>query len=974
MNSTLTRFSRVFALLPAAVLLLASTQVQAHFPWLAMSSDGKAEYFFGEDPSDRDYHLPDTIASTKVWEFTAEGGKPLAMQESDQKGYSGLLSKSPAKADALYAQTTYGVYRGSRLNYYTLHYGGKLSRNLKKHQKKFASLPLDLVAHIVQNKEGVTVHLMWKGKPLADTSVSLYSAKGEKQSSVKTGKQGQASFTVGELTPGLNGIIAGFTDKEEKGKFEGAAYEGASHYLTTTFVHKIKARPKSTTKGDSKKPEESAAAKAKVPVSKDSVSQDVAQLHKPLPSPLTSFGAAVVKDYLYVFSGHDGSAHGFGLDGLSNHFRRIRFDDPDAEWEDLAMHEGAQSTALVTDGTHLYRIGGLTFLNKSGEETNFKSTTHFARYDIAKNKWEELAPLPEPRSSLDAAILGRMIYVGGGWNLQGASSRSAPWHETIVRFNLDKPEDGWQVLPGPGYVTRAVSMAAYDGKIYLIGGIQQRGITRKVSVFDPKSGEWSEGPELLPDSRSAGFATSSFATGGRLYVTGGSGVLYRLGAKGKQWEHAGRLMFPRMFLRMLPVGENRLIALGGTSSPGGRNAAVESFRVDGKPQPKVVSWSVKFAGRAKHSQTLVLDGSKLFAFGGNASSAPHDFSKEAFVKQAFVFDIPGQKVEKLPDLPRAMQSGAGVALRQTSEHKKLAVAGGLGFGDKGLTSLNEIFTLDPQSGTWDTASVKLPAERGMHNAVYHQNAVWIFGGSGVKGGGLATDVLHWWGDSSDVTPLPGVKLPVPRRSAAGAVADGKYYVIGGLGEGTGIVADVDVFDFETREWTKASSPSMPRVFPSVATTGDTIYLAGGFGRKDGHFAAADTVEALDLKTGKWRTIGKVPGVTASMQVMNYGGRLLFYGIDREEDGVARFVLFDPEPAKAPEKAETLNFSGRSQRPDSSGSVMALIRRDTDKDGQLSAKELGAKLSALIREGDTDKNGLLSYKEIRVVVESKQDED
>lgn len=108
-----------------------------------------------------------------------------------------------------------------------------------------------------------------------------------------------------------------------------------------------------------------------------------ARLHRPLPESLTSFGAAVQGEYLYVFSGHSGEAHGFGKDLLVDHFRRIRFDDPAAEWEELAMHEPAQSVALVSDGEYLYRIAGLSFLNSEGDsETNFNSTTHFARYDV----------------------------------------------------------------------------------------------------------------------------------------------------------------------------------------------------------------------------------------------------------------------------------------------------------------------------------------------------------------------------------------------------------------------------------------------------------------------------------------------------------------------------------------------------------------------------------------------------------------
>ena len=126
------------------------------------------------------------------------------------------------------------------------------------------------------------------------------------------------------------------------------------------------------------------------------------RLHQPLKEPLTSFGAAVFNEYLYVFSGHDGEAHGFGRDSLSNHFRRIRFDDPDAEWEDLPMHAPAQSVAIVTDGEYIYRVGGLSFLNNlGGDETEFNSTTHFARYDTEAREWTEL-----PAASQSSVVAG----------------------------------------------------------------------------------------------------------------------------------------------------------------------------------------------------------------------------------------------------------------------------------------------------------------------------------------------------------------------------------------------------------------------------------------------------------------------------------------------------------------------------------------------------------------------------------------
>ena len=272
----------------------------------------------------------------------------------------------------------------------------------------------------------------------------------------------------------------------------------------------------------------------------------------------------------------------------------------------------------------------------------------------------------------------------------------------MLRFDLDHPDAGWETLPGPGYKSRAISMAAHDGKIYFIGGIQQRGITRKVSVFDTESETWSAGPELPADSATAGFATSSFATGGHLYVTGGSGVVYRLNAAADAWTVANRLFYPRMFLRLVPADESRLLAVGGTGTGSvGRMAVVESVNVDVDfQQPyKMTRWSIDFGGRAKHSQALYLAGNKLYAFGGNASRKPHDFSQQAFLNEAYAFDIAGRDFETLPALPHPMQSGAAVVNRQTSEHQTIAVLGGLGF-DSGPSSLSSVQLYDPESKQW----------------------------------------------------------------------------------------------------------------------------------------------------------------------------------------------------------------------------------------------------------------------------------
>ncbi len=186
--------------------------------------------------------------------------------------------------------------------------------------------------------------------------------------------------------------------------------------------------------------------------------------------------------------------------------------------------------------------------------------------------------LAQARSSHDAAVVGRSIYVVGGWSLQGKDTDDAPWYKDMLRFDLDKPESGWQSLTGPGYETRGLSVAAHAGKLFVLGGMYDD-IMRDVSVFDPASNSWSKGPEMIGDSQAAGFGSSAFAVGGKLYYSGDSGDIYRLSADGKAWEKAVKLKTPRMFLRLLAVGDNRLLAVGGTQNSRTRTATVESVKV-----------------------------------------------------------------------------------------------------------------------------------------------------------------------------------------------------------------------------------------------------------------------------------------------------------------------------------------------------------------------------------------------------------
>ncbi|QDV23725.1 Kelch repeat-containing protein [Aureliella helgolandensis] len=938
---------------------------QAHFPWLAQTAEGQPCYFFGEDPSDRTYKLPDSVVNATIQLLQADGEpQTLNFEVVENDDFMGKISAEKLPPNAtLVSQVTFGIFRGSRLNYYTLHQSGAIPTSRDAY--KTIDSTLKLSCQLVATETGLDVYLLWDGEPLVDANVNLYSEVGNQGPTHKSDAGGKVSYAAQDLEKGLNGIMVGHTIAGEAGKLDDQAYESAMHYLTATFVAPTASASKPASPASEGPGPEHATG--------------LERIHTPLPESLTSFGAAVQGDYLYVFSGHSGDAHGFGADLLAEGFHRIKFDDPTAQWEELAQHDPAQSVALVSDGQYLYRIAGLSFLNRGAdEESNFNSTTHFARYDAELNTWTDLAPLPEPRSSLDAVVLNRSIYVAGGWNLQGASSQDAPWHDTMLRFDLDYPAAGWHTLPGPGYQTRAISLAAYDDKIFLLGGIQATGMTRKVSVYDPATAAWSAGPELLSDSPMAGFATSSFAAGKHLYYTGSSGIIYRLSDDHQEWHVANRMFFPRMFLRLLPATPNRLLAVGGTGADGsGRMAVVESVYVGSddiytSDVPKQTRWSIPFPGRAVQSQSLVLQGTKLYALGGNASRAPHDFSKEALVDEAFAFDIGSQTVEQLPKLPQALQAGTAIIQSQTSKHQRLLLVGGLGFVDDAFGSLSSVYEYAHESKTWSTGVQQLPEPRAMLQGIAHEDAIWLVGGSQGRERGLAHSILHWWGDESPIAPLKAPGIPTPRRSFGGAVIGNEFFAVGGIGEGNELAQTVDVFSFTERTWRQITAPHTPRVFPSLVSTADKLYLHGGFTKINGHFAPATSLEVYDVHTNAWTIVSEqLTGISANMTMLNYNGRLLFYGVDDQRAGLAHFVLLDPAPKQDPELVVSTGFGNRAsgESPAVRNSKL-LMRRDSNKDGKLGRDELGDRLSLLIEGADTDKDSLLNMAELQAALEAQ----
>jgi N-acetylneuraminic acid mutarotase len=283
-----------------------------------------------------------------------------------------------------------------------------------------------------------------------------------------------------------------------------------------------------------------------------------------LPKAFSSFGAVVVGDDVYVYGGHAGKAHSYSLETTLGDFRRLNLKNP-TRWEELPAGPPVQGTAVVAHGTKIYRIGGMQPQNSKQGKTNIISLASVSAFDVKEGKWADIAPLPEARSSHDAVVVGDTLLVFGGWQLKG-SSKESEWLNHGVSLDLTNPQAKWEVIKQP-FSRRALTMASFDGKAYVIGGMGANGMEQTVNIYDPKSKEWSTGP-TVPGGKMNGFTASSAVANGNLYLTPYDGKVFRLSAKKDAWEEVGKLEQSRFVARMVAGAKDTLVVIAGASQDG----------------------------------------------------------------------------------------------------------------------------------------------------------------------------------------------------------------------------------------------------------------------------------------------------------------------------------------------------------------------------------------------------------------------
>lgn len=617
-----------------------------------------------------------------------------------------------------------------------------------------------------------------------------------------------------------------------------------------------------------------------------------------LPQLLTSFGAATQGEWLYVLGGYFGKPHEYSKAGQSGALYRVRLGESH-EWQRLPGIEPLQSLALVAYDGGLVRIGGMRALNEPGQDPVLVSVDEVARYVPARGVWQDMPRLPAPRSSHDAVLVGSTIYVVGGWRLTETSGfGEGQWYESGLMLDLEAKTPAWAEFPVP-FQRRALALVATDNHIFAVGGMEDGEHSSRVDIYDVATKTWTRGPDYPAD----GFGAAGVAIGGRVYVSGMDGEVHSIAPGESAWRLDATLVFPRYFHRLARAADDRLVAVGGIMLGGERVRSIETVALGQAPAGKPRMWRFRVAAPspAKHRQGVFLYKNQLYAFGGNKDPhASRDFEPDDLVTDAHRLSLASLSWQAIAPYPERRQNVRAVVDEQRGE--AIAV-GGFGTDESGQTRpFPDVFVFDLRKQAWTPRNPALPMPRTQFELLVRDQSLWLLGGfewnpASVKKSKYSApvDVLATALDNPRAAfAATGVTLPRPRRAFAGAELDQRFYLVGGLGRGLGMVEPVDVYDFRDKTWQTIPSPAHKRIAAELVAMDGKLYLAGGTTFVDGmDTAPVPSVEMYDPKNQAWTTIiEELPIDPTYLSMFEYHGRLLIYTAYTTDDAVD-IVLIEP---------------------------------------------------------------------------------
>ena len=152
---------------------------------------------------------------------------------------------------------------------------------------------------------------------------------------------------------------------------------------------------------------------------------------------------------------------------------------PHAEWEDLPS-----LPTSVMDG-RMAVLDGVTYHLGGTSGTDSRASV----YRLVDDAWESVAPLPEARHGVHAAVIDGTLIVNGGWQQSGPPSN--------VTYAYDPDANVWSTLASSPEGVSNGGVAVLDGQMFVVGGCTSSDcspMSNSVQVYDLASDTWTMAP------------------------------------------------------------------------------------------------------------------------------------------------------------------------------------------------------------------------------------------------------------------------------------------------------------------------------------------------------------------------------------------------------------------------------------------------------------------------------------------------
>jgi hypothetical protein len=287
----------------------------------------------------------------------------------------------------------------------------------------------------------------------------------------------------------------------------------------------------------------------------------------PLPHASSDTSGAWVGDILYVHAGEQPPASG---NATSRGRAALYALSPGgASWETVWTGDPLRGAVLVGDGEHLYRVGGAEVTGAR------RARPDLERWDRGDRRWVGLTPMPSGRTDHAAVVVGRKLWVIGGWApstvAEGRAARRRPppvpaedWRGDVLVADLDADPVAWTVVETASLRLHSLAAAVHGDAIWVTGGMTPRGPGLEVHRLDLQTRTLAPAPTPPVSGRGRGAGLGIASAGGNLFASDAN-QLFRLDEDAGAWHVLAYDIRPDRAYHALVGGPGELHIVGGAS-------------------------------------------------------------------------------------------------------------------------------------------------------------------------------------------------------------------------------------------------------------------------------------------------------------------------------------------------------------------------------------------------------------------------